>query len=450
MSNDQNASQEPQGQKPEGNKKPLSRRQVLNTAALGAGALALGGCSSGGSRTVTMFSNPRGYMSGQAINVKPGRKVLGANDRIVMAIIGAGGMGRGHMNNFKEQGGMEWAAVCDVYEPNLKAGLDIAGSNAKGYSNHEEVLERQDIDAVLIASPEHWHHHHLIDTVRAGKDAYCEKPMCWSVQEGADMVNEVRKTDRIVQIGMQRRSSPIIHKIKEEVFDSKMLGDIYLARAEWYWNMDVNRDENLPGTLDWPRFCGPAGPQEFKPIKFRHWRYFWPFSGGNETDQGTHLMDVVQWMMGADQPLAATQTGEVYRNKPTETPDTFCCAFEYPNFMATWTLGYTTNTWRNGWSICFQGTKGALFLTEAGYRVFNQVNGWEGGWPKPVKEELPGSVTSTVPHIKNFLQCVRERKQPNAPVEIGHKAVRPLHLANAALKAGRRAVLAEDGVTIRL
>jgi len=412
----------------------VGRRQLLGTTAAGMGASLLSGCAVSGLKS--------------RIQAAPGRRVLGANDKVVMGIIGSGGMGRHHMNVFKEQG-VEWAAVCDVYEKNLAEGLKIAGDKAKGYNEYERLLERKDLDAILIASPEHWHHKHLIDTVRAGKDTYCEKPMCWSIEQGADMVREVRKTDCVVQIGMQRRSTPIIRDEIKKIFEEKILGDVYLVRAEWYWNLDVNRDQTLPGKLDWERFCGPAGRQEFEPIKFRHWRYFWPFSGGNETDQGTHLMDVVQWMMGADQPVSAVQFGEVYRNKPTQTPDTFCCTFEYPGFMCTWTLGYTTNTWRNGWSITFQGTNAALFLTEAGYRIFNQVNGWEKGWPKPLKEVLPGSVTSTTPHIQNFLNCLRTRQQPNATVEIGHKAVRPLHLANMALKKGRKAILGADGSTVR-
>src|SRR5690606_6561345 len=113
------------------------------------------------------------------------------------------------------------------------------------------------------------------------------------------------KSDCIVQVGMQRRSTPIIRDEIKSIFDNGELGKIHLVRAEWYWNSGVNRDPNLSGKLDWERFCGPAGRQEFKPIKFRHWRYYWPFSGGNETDQGTHLMDVVQWMMGVDKPKSA-------------------------------------------------------------------------------------------------------------------------------------------------
>ena len=144
------------------------------------------------------------------------------------------------------------------------------------------------------------------------------------------------------------------------------------------------------------------------------------------------------------------QFGAVYENKPTQTPDAFCCTFEFPKFMATWTLNYTSNRWRNGWSIVFHGKKASLLLTEQGYRIWNQGNGWENGLPEPWKQNMPGSLTNTVPHIQNFLECVKTRKQPNAPVEIGFRAVRPLHLANAALKHGTKAVLAEDGVTIKV
>ncbi|MGH2524502.1 MAG: Gfo/Idh/MocA family protein, partial [Anaerolineales bacterium] len=223
------------------------------------------------------------------------KRVLGANDRVVMGIIGSGGMGRGHMKRFLNQGGMEWAAVCDVYEPNLQQGLQIAGPLAKSYRDHRELLDRKDIDAVLIATPEHWHHDHLIDTVRAGKDAYCEKPMSWSIKQGANMVKEVRKTDRIVQIGMQRRSSPIVHEVKQ-LIDEGNLGEIHLVRAEWWWNINLNREIKIDADkLDWARFVGPARKQPFDPVRFRYWRYFWDFSGGNMTDQGTHLLDVVQW-----------------------------------------------------------------------------------------------------------------------------------------------------------
>ncbi len=142
------------------------------------------------------------------------------------------------------------------------------------------MLDRKDIDAVLIATPEHWHHNHLVDAIRAGKDAYCEKPMSHSIEEGADMVKEVRKTDRVVQIGMQRRSSPAILEC-QKILEAGTLGEINLVRAEWYWNMGIRTKAVLPGKLDWDRFVGPARKQPFDPVRYRNWRYFWDFSGGN-------------------------------------------------------------------------------------------------------------------------------------------------------------------------
>lgn len=374
-------------------------------------------------------------------------RVFGANDRVVMGIIGSGGRGRGVMQGFVDQGA-DFAAVSDVYQINSELGLETAGSKAKAYLDHRQLLDRKDIDAVLIATPEHWHHDHLIDAVRAGKDAYCEKPMSHSIEEGADMIKEVRKTDRVVQIGMQRRSSPAVIEAKR-IIDDGTLGEIDLVRAEWYWNINLHTRPVLADKLDWERFVGPAPKQPFDPTRFRNWRYFWDFSGGNMTDQGTHLMDVIQWFTGASQPAAAVCYGAVYKLVPSETPDTFTATFEYPKFMCTWTLCYS-NSFENGWAITFHGHKATLEMCEAGYRVYTEP--WAGDHfkrPAPAIEKLPGGLTDTGPHIANFLDCVKTRKQPNATVEMGHQAVRTLHLANIAGRKQVRAALGEDGATVK-
>lgn len=401
-----------------------------------------------------MDINRRTFVGGAAAALAApvlSRRMLGANDRIVMGIIGSGGMGRGHMKRFAAQG-VEWAGVCDVYEPNLQEGLKIAGPQAKSYKDHRQLLENQDINAVLIASPEHWHHDHLIDALRAGKDAYCEKPMSWSIKQGANMVKEVRKTDRIVQIGMQRRSSPVIQEVRQLIQEGN-LGEVNFVRAEWWWNVGLNREVKIDADkLDWARFCGTVKKHPFDPVHYRYWRYFWDFSGGNMTDQGTHLMDVIQWCMDVKKPVSALSYGAVYKLQPAETPDTFSAIFEYPKFTATWTLTYT-NSFQKGWAIVFQGRKGSLELSEAGYRLYPEpwssksYARWEV--PEGMKENMPGGVTSTDPHIKNFLECVRARKEPNAPVEVGHEAVRPLHLANMAHHKKTRALLLDDGVTVK-
>lgn len=301
---------------------------------------------------------------------------------------------------------------------------------------------------MLIATPDHWHHNHLVDTLRANKDVYCEKPLSWSIEQGADMVKEVRQTDRIVQVGMQRRSSPMVWECRE-IVDKGTLGEINLVRAEWYWNVIVKPRPVITEKLDWARFVGPAKPQPFEPVKFRYWRYFWDFSGGNMTDQGTHLIDVIQWFTDVSQPVAAQCSGEVYKLHPAETPDTFCAIFEYPRFTCTWTLTYT-NSFQNGWGIVFHGQKGTLELCEAGYRLYAEPWAPNDRWtrPQPVVEKLPGGLTRTPPHIQNFLECLRTRKQPNATIELGHQAVRTLHLANIACHRRARAVLRDDGLTV--
>ena len=392
----------------------------------------------------------RGAAVGLGVLAHPtfGAHVFGANDRIVMGIIGAGGMGRGHMDNFKDQG-VEWAGVSDVYEVNANLGLEIAGPQAKIHKDHRELLDRKDIDAVLIATPDHWHHDHLLDALKAGKDAYCEKPLSWSIEEGANMVKAVRATDRIVQVGMQRRSSPLVRECKE-LIDKGMLGEINLVRAEWYWNLSVKPRPVIASQLDWARFTGPRKIQPFELIKFRSWRWFWDFSGGNMTDQGTHLIDVVQWFTGATQPVAASCYGAVYKLRPAETPDTFSATFEYPGFMATWTLAYMSS-FQNGWGLVFQGQQGTLELCEEGYRLYKEPWAPLTRWnrPEPAIEKLPGGLTRTPPHIQNFLDCVRSRQQPNATIELGHQAVRTLHLANIAYHKKTRAVLDADGGTVR-
>lgn len=399
----------------------LDRRKFLNRTAIGLGVLAHPSFSA---------------------------RVFGANDRIVMGIIGSGGRGRGVMQNFIDQGA-EFAAVSDVYRVNADLGRETAGPNSKAYLDYRQLLDRKDIDAVLIATPEHWHHDHLIDAVHAGKDAYCEKPMSHSIEEGADMIREVRKTDRIVQIGMQRRSSPAVIEAKG-IIDQGTLGEIDLVRAEWYWNINLHTRPVLADMLDWDRFVGPAPKQPFDPIRFRNWRYFWDFSGGNMTDQGTHLIDVIQWFTGSTQPVAALCYGAVYKLFPSETPDTFTAVFQYPHFMCTWTLCYSSS-FEDGWALTFQGHKATLEMCEAGYRVYAEH--WAGDHfkrPAPSIENLPGGLTETGPHAANFLDCVKTRKQPNATVELGHQAVRTLHLANIAGRKQVRAALADDGTAVKV
>jgi predicted dehydrogenase len=211
------------------------------------------------------------------------------------------------------------------------------------------------------------------------------------------------------------------------------------------WNWNIARELNntpLPGKLDWKRFLGPARDRELQPMRFRSWRLFWDYSGGNMTDQGTHLMDVVQWFTNSGTPRSAICYGQVAKMIGSEAPDVFCAVFEYSNFMATWTLNYA-NAYENGWSIQFQGDEGTMIINDAGFRV------WKEPWPK--NQEPVHTLDAPVPiesHVQNFLDSVKSRQEPNAPVEVGASAVAAPHLANVAFHKNRRVHLSPDGATV--
>jgi len=365
----------------------------------------------------------------------------GANDRIVFGLIGAGGRGRGVTANFREMGA-RCAAVSDIYEPNQELALKAAGEGAVLIPEYRELLDRKDIDAVLIATPDHHHAPMLFASLSAGKDVYLEKPMSYSIEEGARMVKAVRASRQIVQIGMQRRSSPSVLAAKA-VVDSGQLGNIYLGRVQWFWNTSRPLNNTpLPGKVDWEKFLGPAPKRPLEPMRFRSWRVFWDYSGGNMTDQGTHLMDVLQWFTNAGTPRAAVCQGFVYGMTGAETPDCFSATFEYAKMMATWTLNYN-NAYQNGWTLFLHGAQGTMVLDTDGFQVFQEP------WQKnrtPVYE-FKGSI-STQAHVNNFLDCVRTRKEPNAPVEVGHTAVCGPHLANVAYHKKREAKLNAEATQV--
>jgi predicted dehydrogenase len=365
------------------------------------------------------------------------RGVRGANDRLAYGQIGAGGRGRDLTATFKKLGA-ECVAVADVYEPNLQAALR-ASPDAKGYVDYHDLLAQPGLDAVVIATPDHHHAPMLFAALEAKKDVYLEKPMSHSLEESRRIIEAVRSTKQIVQVGMQRRSAPAVIEAKR-IFDSGMLGRITMAKPMWNWNVSKKLDNSpLPGKLDWKRFLGNAPERELEPMRFRSWRYFWDYSGGNMTDQGTHLMDVVQWFIGSGMARSAVCYGQLAKNEGSEVPDVFCAVFEYPNLMATWTLNYC-NSYENDWSIQFQGDQGTMILNAAGYRIWKE--------PVPTNPAPVQQKAAPIPleaHVQNFMDCVKSRQEPNAPVEVGASAVSAPHLANVAFHAARQARLSADG-----
>jgi predicted dehydrogenase len=365
---------------------------------------------------------------------------FGANDRINYAIIATGGRGRYLMTKFKALGA-ECTAMCDVYEPNLDEAAKIA-PGAKRYLDYEELLAaHKDLDAVALAGPDHHHWPMLKAALNAKKDAYAEKPLSHTLEQSNKMVAAVKASKQIVQVGMQRRSAPAIHKAKKLV-DEGVLGRVTVVKPQWHWNISKELDNSpLPGKLDWKRFLGTAKQRPVEPMRFRRWRYFLDYAGGNMTDQGTHLMDVVQWFTGNGAPLSAVAQGYVAKMKGAEHPDVFSSVFEYPGLIVNWTLDYA-NSYQNGWSISFHGDKATMILDEAGYRVYAEP--WKKDAAPIFEEQAPVPVEA---HIQNFLDCIKSRNQPNATVEIAAAAVAGPHLANLAMFQGRKVRL-ENGVQV--
>ena len=369
------------------------------------------------------------------------QSAFGANDRIQYGLIAAGGRGRYVSGVFEKHGG-KCVAIAEVNSANMDK-AQSQHQDAKPYLEYRELLQQPGIDAVLIASPDHHHAPMLYAALDAKKDAYLEKPLSTSLEQSLDMIKAVRRTDRVVQIGMQRRSIDKIQNAKKMV-DDGMLGQITLVKAQWHWNVGRPLDNSpLPSKIDWDRFQGDAPKHPFEPMRVRYWRYFRAYAGGNMTDQGTHLMDVVQWFTNSPPPVAAVCHGYVAKYIGSEHPDVFSAVFEYPNLMATWTLDYGTS-YEDGWSITFLGDKAAMILREQCFKVVpTGPRGSETFWRPditPILEET-AQMTAAETHVQNFLDCIQSRKDPNCPVEVAAAAVAGPHLANLAMDRKTRATL---------
>jgi len=391
----------------------MTRREFLKDSAIaGAGAVALGAFA-------------------------PSR-VLGANDRIRMGVVGSGHRARYVMELFKRVPNVEFVAVCDVYAPARAKALEIAGADAQSCTNYHEVLDRKDIDAVLIGSPDHWHKQMLIDAVNAGKDAYVEKPIMHSIEEGMEMVRVVDGSQRVVQTGTQQRSWA--HwKQGKEIVASGRLGKVTMVHTWWYQKYE--RVEELPtvdpADLDWKAFLGDAPDQPFSDEKFRWWRWYWDFGGGILTDLLTHWIDVIQWYMDQPAPKTATSVGDLYEMN-WQCPDTLTAVYEYPgNFMVTFTGSINSSVDDGGVTFC--GSDATLKVDRSHLALYP-----EGVMPAPASLAPEPEIfmrsehDGTLDNVINFVDCMRTRKSPNANIHVGFEAARTSWIGNAALKRGMK------------
>jgi predicted dehydrogenase len=372
-----------------------------------------------------------------AVSAASYARVLGANDRIHLGLIGAGDRGRHDMSQFQAAGGVDVAAVCDVYAEQIDKARQKA-PHAKNFNDHRKLLELKDVDAVLIATPDHWHAETTIDALNAGKDVYVEKPLTLTIEEGPRIVKAARVNERICQVGMQQRSGQHYLQAKREYFDTGKLGKITLARTWWHGNSYHLRRapvslQSRPSNLDWAHFLGPVKWRDYDPQQYFNWRAYLDFGGGQVTDLFTHWIDVVHMFMeGSDIPSSAVAAGGVYHYKDGRTaPDTINVLLEYPaGFTATFEATLAPGIAGAAIEMC--GTDGRLYIDRGRYEYRPAGRNAQPVVVKAAPQDM------TLDHVKNFLQCVRSRKLPTGDVQIGHRSAQASHLGNIAYVQKRR------------
>ncbi|HXA04583.1 MAG TPA: Gfo/Idh/MocA family oxidoreductase [Bryobacteraceae bacterium] len=356
--------------------------------------------------------------------------------RLSVGVIGPGGRGRFLMERFGRDAAVRLTAVCDVYEPNLEAGLSLAKGGAKAYRHYKELLSDKNVDIVIIATPEHWHHQMLLDALAAGKDVYVEKPLCHTPEQGVELMREARNSDRIVQVGMQRRSYPLYLQARD-VRAAGTLGNVRLVRTWWINNsLTGGTDRKLDGPLDWEQWQGPAPRHPMELGRFRNWRNYRDYAGGIVADQGAHIYDSIHLIRGVGFPMAVNASAGRVHSTAGDTPETVVVVAEYPeDFLGVFTINYAGMHYpgRMDQLNQFDGDEARMDVGREFLSVYKQAD------PETPAITAKGSFdTATDAHIQNFLECVRTRKEPNATVEKGFQAALVIHLANLSLQTGRR------------
>jgi predicted dehydrogenase len=389
-------------------------------------------------------------------------RTVGANDRIGIGMIGLGRMARGHLENLLAEPGAEVRALCDVYEPNL-GWASAKAPGAKTYGDFREVLDRDDIDAVVVATPDHWHALPTVMACDAGKDVYVEKPSSVAIAEGRKMVEAARRNERVVQVGTQQRSGPHF-KYAVQLVRNGTLGDITFVRTWNYGNalpdgIGSPPDAAPPKGLDWDMWLGPAPQVPYNEnrfgvflndeLEYQRWasfRWFWDYAGGMMTDWGVHLLDIVQWALDADAPqTVSTMGGKLVLKDNRQTPDTLQATFRYPSFVCTYENregnGHPLDG--HGYGILFHGTEATMFLDRSGFQIFPE------GQDDAVPMQAGSLPESHARHMRNFLDCTRSRQTPVSDIEVGHRSTSTAILANIAYRTGHQLTWDRETETIQ-
>lgn len=382
----------------------------------------------------TMLARPAAAQAGNS------GAAVSPNDKIVLGAIGCGGMGRGNIAAFLHNPDVEVAAVCDVDDNQTAQAVRLVegrrGAAPDTARDFRRIIERDDIDAVLVSTPDHWHALPTIYACQAGKDVYCEKPLGKSIDEGRAMIEAARDNKRVTQMGTQWRSGE--HYGEAVAFiHSGAIGKVRLVRAwaylDWVGGIGNPEDCAPPDGVDYDLWLGPAPLRPFNPNRFHfNFRWFWDYAGGLMTDWGVHLLNVCQWAMGPEMPRRVSGTGGRYAlDDNSETPDTQAALYEFEDYSLIFEQQMLGGLGPGGreHGMLFCGTEGTVNINSAGWEFI----------PEPKKKELePVKGTSQTDgrpaHIRNFLDCIRTREQPVQNFEIAHFVSTIAHLGNLAFR----------------
>src|ERR1700680_272540 len=370
----------------------------------------------------------RSFLIASGLTALASTRVFGANDTVRIGVIGAGHRMKGLLDAADKVGPYQIVAVSDVYAPNRDAIKKRSNGLATTHLDYREALEK-DVDALLIATPDHWHVRMAVDALAAGKDVYLEKPVTHTIEEGAALTRAVRSSKQILQCGMQQRSWSHFRDAVD-LIQGGSLGRVPQVRTYWWQNYQVFLAPRPVDTqaLDWKQWLRGAPDQAFTEEKFYRWRWFWNFGGGAMTDLFTHWVDVVHWAMKADQARDVQMLGDKYIFKQWDCPDTVQAALRYPGFNVLYE-GMMASSIDDG-GLELRGTGATLKLNRGAFGVYHER--------VPAKDNPVVKADTfrdgTIDHMQNFFDCIKTRKEPNAPVETGVAAARAGHIANLAYR----------------
>jgi predicted dehydrogenase len=370
-------------------------------------------------------------------------RAFAASETINIGCIGVGGRCRKLMEVLKNVPGTRITTICDIFDHSIGQAKPLADSQAKVEKNWQAVIDDRSIDAVVIGTPDHWHAPMTIAACAAGKDVYVEKPLTHDLSEGAALREASARHKRIVQVGTQQCSMPHIAKARE-LIQAGHIGKVVKVHMSWNRNTDRIR-RNVPkldfSNVDWKKFLGSAKDQPFDEYRMLNWRWFWDFGGGIFTDLMVHWIDVAHWVLNVDHPERAVSLGEHIQSEGVwETPDSVQTILAYPGPIQMHFEGTFANA-RYGARIEFEGTDATIYVDRGGYQVIperrSKVQASElilGTGPRGADfyEQPDGELL----HLSNWVDCIRSRKTPTAPIEAGVSAAAAAHLANKALRSG--------------